>query len=123
MRVALVGTGLIGASVGLAAKRRGSTVAGFDADGGIAELAAEHGAVDEVAGTVREALAGADLAVVAVPVGELAAEVRTVLEASDDNCTVTDVGSTKAAVCAAARAASPRPRGGATGAIGTTSPV
>ena len=111
MKLTIIGTGLIGASVGLAAKRRGSTVAGFDADGGIAELAAEHGAVDEVAGTVREALAGADLAVVAVPVGELAAEVRTVLEASDDNCTVTDVGSTKAAVCAAA-AGSPRFVGG-----------
>jgi prephenate dehydrogenase len=111
MRVALVGTGLIGASVGLAAKRRGATVAGFDADAGIAELAAEHGAVDAVAGTIREALAGADLAVVAVPVGELAGEVRTVLEASDDNCTVTDVGSTKAAVCAAA-AGSPRFVGG-----------
>jgi prephenate dehydrogenase len=111
VNVALVGTGLIGASVGLAAKRRGATVAGFDADGGIAELAAEHGAVDEVARTIREALAGADLAVVAVPVGELAAEVRTVLEASDDNCTVTDVGSTKAAVCAAA-AGSPRFVGG-----------
>jgi prephenate dehydrogenase len=111
MRLALVGTGLIGASVGLAAKRRGATVAGFDADSGIAVLAAEHGAVDEVAGTIREALAGADLAVVAVPVGDLAGEVRTVLEASDDNCTVTDVGSTKAAVCAAA-AGSPRFVGG-----------
>jgi prephenate dehydrogenase len=111
MRLALVGTGLIGASVGLAAKRRGAKVAGFDADSGIAVLAAEHGAVDEVAGTIREALAGADLAVVAVPVGDLAGEVRTVLEASDDNCTVTDVGSTKAAVCAAA-AGSPRFVGG-----------
>jgi prephenate dehydrogenase len=102
VRLALIGTGLIGASVGLAAKRGGATVVGFDTDQSIAELAAEHRAVDEVVGTMREALAGAELAVVAVPVGELAGQVQTVLEASDETCTVTDVGSTKAAVCAAA---------------------
>jgi prephenate dehydrogenase len=111
MRLALVGTGLIGASVGLAAKRGGATVAGYDEDRAIADTAAARGAVDEVAATLREALADAELAVVAVPVGELAPQVRTVLEASGDRCTVTDVGSTKAAVCAAA-AGSPRFIGG-----------
>jgi prephenate dehydrogenase len=111
MRVAIVGTGLIGASVGLAAKRRGSTVVGFDEDGAAAEVAAERGAVDEVAGTLGEALRDAELAVVAVPVGRLAARVRAVLEASGEACTVTDVGSTKAAVCAAA-GGSPRFIGG-----------
>jgi prephenate dehydrogenase len=102
MRLAVVGTGLIGASVGLAAKRRGATVAGFDADRATAEAAAERGAIDAVTDTLREAVAEAELAVVAVPVGELAAQVRTVLEATGDRCTVTDVGSTKAAVCAGA---------------------
>jgi prephenate dehydrogenase len=102
LRLAIVGTGLIGASVGLAAKRGGATVAGYDENRAAAETAAERGAVDDVAETLREALADAELAVVAVPVGELAAQVRTVLEASGDQCTVTDVGSTKAAVCAAA---------------------
>ena len=111
MRLAVVGTGLIGASVGLAAKRGGAAVAGFDEDPAVAEAAAERGAVDHVSETVREALASAELAVVAVPVGELASEVRTVLEASDERCTVTDVGSTKAAVCAAAEG-SPRFIGG-----------
>jgi prephenate dehydrogenase len=102
VRVAIVGTGLIGASVGLAAKRGGAAVVGFDADRATAEVAAERGAVDEVASSLPEALRGTELAVVAVPVGQLAAQVRTVLEASGDACTVTDVGSTKAAVCAAA---------------------
>jgi prephenate dehydrogenase len=111
VRLAIVGTGLIGASVGLAAKRGGAAVAAFDDDPAVAAAAAERGAVDEVSETVREALAGAELAVVAVPVGELAGEVRTVLEASDERCTVTDVGSTKAAVCAAAEG-SPRFIGG-----------
>ena len=111
MRVAIVGTGLIGASVGLAAKRGGASVVGFDADGGVAAAALERGAVDEVGGTLEEALAGAELAVVAVPVGQLAAQVGVVLEASGDGCTVTDVGSTKSAVCAAA-GTSPRFVGG-----------
>ena len=111
MRLAVIGTGLIGASVGLAAKRAGATVSGFDDDEATAELALERGAVDEVKPTLGEALGEAELAVVAVPVGRLAAQVRTVLEASADDCTVTDVGSTKTAVCEAA-AGSPRFIGG-----------
>jgi len=102
VRVAIVGTGLIGASVGLAAKRCGATVVGFDDERATAEIAAERGAVDEVGDTLRGALEGAELAVVAVPVSQLASQVRGVLEASGDTTTVTDVGSTKTAVCAAA---------------------
>ncbi|MDF2752438.1 MAG: Prephenate dehydrogenase [Gaiellaceae bacterium] len=102
MRLAVIGTGLIGASVGLAAKRTGATVTGFDEEEATAEVALERGAVDEVEPTLAEALGSADLAVVAVPVGRLAAQVRTVLEASAEDCTVTDVGSTKSAVCEAA---------------------
>jgi prephenate dehydrogenase len=111
VRLAVIGTGLIGASVGLAAKRSGATVVGFDTDRATAETAAHHGAVDDVADTLGEAVAGADLAVVAVPVGQLASQVRSVLEASGEECTVTDVGSTKTAVCAAA-GGSPRFIGG-----------
>jgi prephenate dehydrogenase len=111
LRLAVIGTGLIGASVGLAAKRAGATVSGFDDDEATAELALERGVIDEIKPTLGEALGGADLAVVAVPVGRLAAQVRTVLEASPDDCTVTDVGSTKSAVCEAA-AGSPRFIGG-----------
>ncbi|HEX7256025.1 MAG TPA: prephenate dehydrogenase/arogenate dehydrogenase family protein [Gaiellaceae bacterium] len=111
MRVAVIGTGLIGASVGLAAKRSGATVAGFDVDRTAGEIAAARGAVDSLADSVGGAVAEAELAVVAVPVGRLAAQVQTVLDASGEGCTVTDVGSTKAAVCSAA-AGSPRFIGG-----------
>jgi prephenate dehydrogenase len=111
-RVAIVGTGLIGASVGLAAKQAGAAqVSGFDPDPAALEVAAERGALDEAAGSLDEVLAGAELAVVAAPVGQLAREVATVLAASGDECTVTDVGSTKAAICSAADA-SPRFVGG-----------
>src|SRR5437764_4735719 len=111
-RIAIVGTGLIGASVALAAKRGGeSRVAGFDPEPSALEAAVLGGAVDEPAESLAAALADADLAVVAAPVAQLAAQVQAALEASSDGCIVTDVGSTKAAVCAAA-GASPRFVGG-----------
>ncbi len=112
MRLAVVGTGLMGASVALAAKRAGTEqVAGFDADPEALARAVAVGAVDEPAATLDEALASADLAVVAVPVASLAGQVEAVLEASPEGCTVTDVGSTKVAVCRAA-GGSPRFVGG-----------
>ena len=97
-----MGTGLIGASIGLAARRAGfEHVAGWDPDETHLATAAERGAV-EAAGDLRSALSGADLAVVAAPVAALPAQVRAVLDASSTSCTVTDVGSTKGAVVAAA---------------------
>ena len=76
MRFAVVGEGLMGTAIVLAAER-----AGF-----------EH----------VHALQDADLVVVAVPVGALPEVVLDVLAATPESCTVTDVGSTKAPVCAAA---------------------
>ena len=106
-RLAVIGTGLIGASVALAAKRAsGVSVAGFDPDPAALEAATARGAVDDAADSLASALAGADLAVVAAPVAQLAAQARAALESSSDGCTVTDVGSTKAAVCEAARRSS-----------------
>jgi prephenate dehydrogenase len=97
-RLAIIGTGLIGASVGLAAKGVGSReVVGFDADPASAALARERGAIDRVAASVEEAVGAADLAVVAVPVTQLAAQVAAALEAPGD-AVVTDVGSTKGGV-------------------------
>ena len=95
MRLALVGTGLIGASVGLAAKRAGvDWVGGHDADEEAAGVALEREAVDEV-GSLPELLAEADLAVVAAPVTVLPALVEEVIARAPERCTVTDVGSTK----------------------------
>jgi prephenate dehydrogenase len=108
MRIAVIGTGLIGASVGLAAKRAGvGAVAGYDPDPQALAVAAERGAVDEQAPSVEQAVAGAELALVAAPVAELPAQVEAVLRASGERCTVTDVGSTKGAVM---RAAGDEPR-------------
>jgi prephenate dehydrogenase len=95
----LVGTGLIGASVGLAAKRIGlREVVGWDADGDSLGLAAERGAVDAAAGSLEEAVEGAELVLVATPVASLQETVRAVL-AAGSGPTVSDVGSTKGGLC------------------------
>src|SRR6185503_4642423 len=59
----------------------------------------------EAAGSLEEALRGADLAVVAAPIGALPEQVIAVLGASGEETTVTDVGSTKAGIVAAAGSA------------------
>jgi len=96
--LAIVGTGLIGASVGLAAKRAGvARVSGFDADPGTLRVAAARGAVDVEALELAEALEGADLVVIATPVTVLPDQIEATLASS--RCTVTDVGSTKTRIC------------------------
>jgi prephenate dehydrogenase len=102
-RLAIVGTGLIGASVALAAKRKaGAEVIGYDPDPQALDAAVERGAVDSGADSLAEAVAETELAVVAAPVAQLAPQVRAALDGSEDGCTVTDVGSTKVGVCSAA---------------------
>jgi prephenate dehydrogenase len=100
-RLAIVGTGLIGASVGLAAGGAGvRQVRGWDVDAAALDLAAERGAV-EPAATLEEAVADAEIALVAAPVAALPGQVAAVLEASGEGTTVTDVGSTKGLIAQA----------------------
>src|SRR3954447_19760676 len=110
-RLAVVGTGLIGASVALAAKHAGLRhVVGYDPEPHALAAAVARGAVDSGAHSLAEAVADAELAVVAAPVAQLAPEVRAVLEASRGDCTVTDVGSTQVGVCSRAALPPPPPR-------------
>ena len=104
MKVAIVGLGLIGGSLGLAATARGDHVAAFDADPAALELGLERGAVETAAGSIDEAVEGADMAFVCGPVAQLPQLVADVLEASGEDCAVTDVGSTKARLVRAAGA-------------------
>jgi prephenate dehydrogenase len=100
-RLAVVGTGLIGASVGLAARAAGvDDVRGWDVDPAALAAAGERGALDPTS-SLREAVEDVDLAVVAAPVAVLPDEVADVLGASGAETTVTDVGSTKGAVTSA----------------------
>jgi prephenate dehydrogenase len=94
--VAVIGVGLIGGSIGLAARERsGARVRGYDPAAGVLEEAVARGAVDDPCRSVSEALEGADTAFVAAPVGALPALLDEVLAAAADGCVVTDVGSTK----------------------------
>jgi prephenate dehydrogenase len=110
LKLAIIGTGLIGASVGLAAQRHDWSVAGWDPDPVALAAAAERSALEPAAG-LEDALVGAELAVVAAPIAALPAQVAAVLANTGDETTVTDVGSTKASVVAAA-SGSPRFVGG-----------
>jgi prephenate dehydrogenase len=99
MRVGLVGTGLIGASVGLAARRAGHDVRGWDTNSAALETASGLGAVVP-AESAADAAASAELVVVAVQVTMLTTAVEAGLAAAPD-ATVTDVGSTKGALARA----------------------
>ena len=104
MQIAVVGLGLIGGSLALAARERlEATVTGFDSSEEAARAALERGAIDRVAPTSAEAVADADAVFVAVPVRSLPESVSDVLAAAPQDCVVTDVGSTKREVVAAHR--------------------
>ncbi|MEX2196918.1 MAG: prephenate dehydrogenase/arogenate dehydrogenase family protein [Thermoleophilaceae bacterium] len=93
MRIALLGVGLIGGSIGLAAKEHVEEVVGFDPDP--LDAALRHGALHRAAGSVAEALDGAGAAFLCAPVGALPALLDEALAAAPPDCVVTDVGSVK----------------------------
>jgi prephenate dehydrogenase len=93
-RLAVVGTGLIGTSVALAAGRTGTSCHGFDSDPDVLARAGARGSI-ESASSLAEAVAGAELVVVAVPVGAAPSVVQEVLDAAGSDTVVTDVASTK----------------------------
>lgn len=93
-RAAIVGTGLIGGSIGLALRERGWWVTGTDQNEVVAAEALRRGALDAVGPP-----SDADITFVATPVGSAAAEARKALTAG--NGLVTDVGSVKAPIVAA----------------------
>jgi prephenate dehydrogenase len=100
--LAVVGTGLIGASAGLAARRAGvAAVSGWDPDPEALRVAGERGAVEPCA-ELATAVLGAELVLVAAPVASLPSQVRETLSLAAAEATVTDAGSTKTPVCEAA---------------------
>jgi prephenate dehydrogenase len=97
-RLAIIGTGLVGTSVGLAAARAGvATITAFDADETRLRQAATRAALTPRS-SIEEAVGDAQLVVVAVPVGSAIATVREALAAATAEATVTDVASTKRAL-------------------------
>jgi len=102
MRIAVLGVGLIGGSIGLAARRRiEAEVAGFDPDPETLERARAEGAIDAGAASVAEACEGAEVVFCAAPVAGLVELSRAALDACGPDTVVTDVGSTKRDIVAA----------------------
>ncbi len=96
MQIAVLGVGLIGGSIGLAARMRADArVRGYDPDPEVTARALERGAIGEVAEDVADAVRGAEIVFVAAPVGALPAAVAQALAAAGPDAVVSDVGSTK----------------------------
>jgi prephenate dehydrogenase len=102
MKVAVLGVGLIGGSIGLAARTRlEAEVVGFDPDRDLLDRANALGAVESTRETVPAAVEEADLVFCAAPVKALPGLAAEALAAAGDECAVTDVGSVKREVIAA----------------------
>ncbi|WP_265733895.1 bifunctional prephenate dehydrogenase/3-phosphoshikimate 1-carboxyvinyltransferase [Marinobacter sp. X15-166B] len=94
--MAVIGLGLIGGSLAKACKSRGlvATVVGADARAGDLAQGLAAGVIDEAA-SIRDAVTGADLVVVAVPVKATRAVLEQVRPWLHADALLTDVGSTK----------------------------
>jgi prephenate dehydrogenase len=102
--VVIVGTGLIGASIGLALREAGfaGAITGIDASGDELKAALELGAINAAARSSEEhraAVEAADVIVLAVPVLAILNWMKQIAPTLRDGQLVTDVGSTKVAIC------------------------
>ncbi len=102
-RVALIGLGLIASSMFHAIKRAGlaGEVTGYARSAQTRDTAREIGLCDRVCDSAVEAVEGADLVVLCVPVGVMGAVAAEIAPALKPGATVSDVGSVKAQVIAA----------------------
>lgn len=100
--VAVIGVGLIGGSIGAAAKARGAaqTVIGLGRNHERLEAARRAGVIDHVA-TEPAGIAHADLIVVCTPVDRIAADVVSLALHAKPGAIFTDAGSVKGTICAA----------------------
>ena len=108
-RVAILGLGLIGGSLGMALRDSGADVLvhGFDKAETARNLALERGAADICFATPAEAVAQADIVILATPVLQMASLMAEIAEKLPVGCVVSDVGSTKSAVSEALEALLP----------------
>ena len=106
-KIAIFGVGLIGGSFALALKKAGAAahIVGVGRSLRSLERAAELGIIDAFTDSPAEAVAGADLVLIAAPVAQTGAILEAIKSYLQPGTVVTDAGSTKTDVVAAARAA------------------
>lgn len=105
-RLALIGCGLMGGSFALALRQAGwvQHIAGFSASEATRQRAFQLHVIDQACLSVQEAVQGADLVLLAVPVGAMHTSFAAMREVLSPQALVMDVGSTKCDVIAAAQA-------------------
>jgi prephenate dehydrogenase len=106
-RLALIGCGLMGGSFALALRQAGLVqhVTGFSASEATRQKALQLGVIDSTSASAAQAAQGADLVLVAVPVGATQETLSAIDPVLAPDALVMDVGSTKCNVVDAARAA------------------
>jgi prephenate dehydrogenase len=111
-RVAIIGLGLMGGSLGLALRTRAlaSAVVGYDAAPGVAERAQQRGALDFIAASAAEAVHAADLVVIATPTRAAEPTLGAIATHLAPDVVVTDLCSVKAPLVALAGQALQRPQ-------------
>lgn len=104
-RLALIGCGLVGGSFALGLRKAGQvrSVVGHDRDAAAAKRAVELGIVDRCEAGLDATVVGADLVMIATPVAQADALFAAIANCLGPDALITDVGSTKRDVIAAAR--------------------
>lgn len=99
-RVAIIGLGLIGGSMGLALHRSriAKQIVGHDLGRGVSVRARQSGAIDEAYDSLADAVRGAELVILATPVGPMRALLQSLATVLTPGTIVTDVASTKTQV-------------------------
>ncbi|OPX90477.1 MAG: prephenate dehydrogenase [Pelotomaculum sp. PtaB.Bin104] len=109
-RVAIIGVGLIGGSLGMALRARGlaGEVVGSGSRAENLQLGVELGAIDRFTGSIEAGVAGADLVIIATPVSATITVLEEILPYLSPGTIVTDVGSTKGGIVRAAEKLVPK---------------
>ena len=99
-RVAIIGLGLIGGSIGLALHKAKAAqqITGYDLAKGISNQARKIGAIDQPYSALADAVRGSELVILATPVGAMRSLLQDVAAALSPGAVVTDVASTKVQV-------------------------
>lgn len=106
-RLTIIGVGLIGGSLARSLKQAGycNEVVGCGRDADHLQKAVDLGVIDRFTTDIGEAVVGADMVVVAVPLGAMENCFRSMIGRLDENAVITDAGSSKASVVEAAEKA------------------
>ncbi len=99
-RVAIVGLGLVGGSIGLALRnvKAAQQVTGYDLGKGVTDHARKIGAIDQAYATLVDAVRGAELVIMATPIGAMRSLLQNIAGVASPGTVVTDVASTKVQV-------------------------